>query len=263
MSDIFQFPFNRLQYAGLNNPRWVSDLVCANQQTLSGLTAIAGLGPNDFAIFGGLELTVPISGPDFYTPGVFYLKGVWYYMPNDFDQGFYLAPNLTGAQNYTFSDVVVRPTYQINLAQTSSSPTGNTPIFNGNMNQYRMDIKTIFAILQNLQLTASVVSVLPASYTVTFTNDQSISFSSATVNTTIHFDFTNAIPGTVVTLEWTFATSLTLSIPPTTGQTIWLESGSQSNVGSATNILTMLYVGIDATGNPQVRLNLSQPTVTT
>jgi hypothetical protein len=260
---LFQFPFTRQQYPGLNNPRWVSDIVCANQLTLDGLTAIAGLGPTDFAIFGGLELTIPISGPDYYTPGVYYLNGTWYYMPSTFLQGLYLTSAPLNEQTYTFSDAVTRATYIISEATTSSSPTNNTPQFNGTMNAYRMDLKTVNAILFNLQMATSVVATLPASYTVMFTNDESIFFQAVTGNTAIHFNFTGAIPGTVVTLEWTFPSTQTLSFPPTSGQTILLESGSQANVGNNINTLTMLYAGINGVGNPEVRINLSQPTIPT
>lgn len=259
-----QWPFVRLSYEDVNNPMWSADIAAIDQGLLDAMTAIAGLGPNDFAIFGGLTYEIAISGPNYYLPGVFYLKGIWYYMPFDFDEGLYLAPNVTGENNWTFTeDSSTRPTYNVNFAQTSSSPTNNTPMFSGNMNAYRMDAKTVNTILFNLQMATTIVSVLPSSYTVTFANDKSIFFASATVNTTIHFNFAGAVPGTVVTLSWNFATSLTLSIPPTANQTIWLQSGDQSNVGTNTNILEILYAGINAVGQPEVRINLSQPVIPT
>lgn len=259
-----QWPFVRLSYEDVQNPIWSADIAAINQGLLDACTAIAGLGPNDFAIFNGLTYEVAISGPNYYLPGTFYLKGNWYFMPNDFDEGLYLTPNVGGINDWTFSeDASVRPTYNDYLATTSSSGTGNTPQFEGNMNAYRMDLKTVNAILQNLQMATTVVSTLPASYTVYFTNDLSLFFEAATVNTTIHFNFTGAIPGTVVTLKWTFASTESLSIPPTAGQSILLESGDQSNVANNTNLLYILYAGINEVGLPEVRINLSQPTIPT
>jgi hypothetical protein len=265
MADLVQFPFNRNQYPGIDNPLYISDIVAANQEVLTGLAAIAGLGATDFAIFAGLQYIVSVSGSNYYTPGIFYLNGVWYFQPDVFDEDNYLEPDVTGIMDYTFEDATIRPEYNVNYSQyTGSSGPATSPIFSGNMSSYRMDLKTLLSEIEILQLATIldviVVAVLPASYTVDFINDKSIFFESATVNTTIHFDMTGAVPGTVITLKWTFASSLTLSIPPTTGQTILLESGDQTNVGTNINILTMLYAGINDVGNPEIRIVLSQPT---
>lgn len=264
MSSLIQFPFVRLSRALIDNPLYIQDITAADQQILDAITAIAGLGPNDFYIFGGLTYQVAVSGPNYYLPGTFYLKGTWYYMPSDFDEGLYLAPDITGIMPYTFSDAVTDPIYDVNYAQQSTSPTGNTPLFTGNMNQYRLDLKSILNQISILQLATALqnvqIATLPASYTVTFTNDMAIFFAAAGVNTTIGFSFIGAIPGTVVTLKWTFLSTQTLSIPDTAGQTHLFESGTLSNASNNINTLTMLYVGINEQNLPEVRIVLSQPT---
>lgn len=258
---IIQFPFVRLQYTGVDNPIYVTDVVCADQQSLDGITALAGLGASDFAILSGLEFVQSISGPNYYNPGIFYFNGVWYYQSTDFDENLYLAPNVTAIMPYTFADAVTRDLYQVNNSQTTTNPTGSTPQFTGNMNQYRLSNKYLASQIDILLLDVIYMSTLGATFTVDFTNDKSLFFTSATVSTVISFDFTGAIPGTVVTMKWTFASSETLSIPPAAGQTIYMESGDQSNVGSNINLMTMLYAGVNEIGQPEVRIVLSQPSI--
>lgn len=263
MSSLFQFPFTRLQYPGLNNPRWVSDIVCLSQTILDGLTGLAGLGPNDFAIFGGLELIQVISGPDYYTPGIFYLNGIWYYMPIDFDEGFYLTPNITPEQQYTFSeDATERPTYQINYAQTSGSPTGNTPLFTGSMNAYRLDSKTLSNLINQLIFQTTLENVQPGSFTGTitlnFTNDQAIFYNASSGNVIVTFNMANAVPGTVVTIKFTFIAGQTITIAVPSGAIAYLESGTLSSAASNINTMYFLYVGVDELNLQEIRYNISQ-----
>lgn len=265
MASLIQSPFVRLSYPAIDNPVYSQDTVAANQGILDMVSALAGLGASDFAIFSGLVYTP--GTPNTFTAGFYYLNGTWYYQPSTFNEGLYLTANITGIMPYTFEDAVSRPTYDENLSQSTTSPSGSTPMFSGNMNAYRLDNKTLLAEIKVLQtatlLEVDIVATLPSTYTVPFTNDKSIFFTSATVNTVISFSFTNAIPGTVVTLKWTFAGSETLSIPAAAGQTILMESGDQTNVGSNINILTILYAGVNSAGNNEVRLVLSQPVIPT
>lgn len=260
-----QWPFAKQFYGagtGLLNPQYDQDTPEANLAVFAMLNAL--VNNQSFAILGGLNYVDAVSGPNYYTPGYFILNGQVYYQPAAFNEGLYLAPNVTGAVPYTFPQTATTENMYLQyLSAATGSPAGATIAFSGNMNAYRYDLKTILAEIGILQtattLAVSKVAVLPASYTVNFLQDQSIFFLSATVNTTIHFDFTNAVPGTVVTMKWTFATSLTLSIPPASGQSILLESGDQTNVGDNINILTMLYAGLNENNNPEVRIVLSQP----
>lgn len=262
MSSLIQFPFIRQSRALIDNPLYIQDITAADQQILDAITAIAGLGPSDFAIFGGLTYVVAVSGPNYYLPGTFYLNGTWYYMPADFDEGLYLAPNVTGIMPYTFSDAITADIYDVNYAQQSASPSGNTPLFSGNMNQYRLDLKTLLAeivvlqtatILQNVQIAS-----MGTSYVATFTNDKAVFFATAPSNCVITFNFTGAIPGTILRLKFTFGSGTTLTITAGAGQTILKESGDLSNCQNNTNLLTMLYAGLNEFGLPEVSYVLSQ-----
>lgn len=268
MSDLIQFPFTRISYPSIDNPVYSQDIVAANQEIQSAIAALAGLDSTvSFAILGGLDYTIPISGPNYYTTGFFWLNGVIYYQNVDFDENLYLIADVTQIMPYTFSDAVTRNLYQVNLSQTSGSPTSATPQFSENMNQYRISNEYLSTAIQILQVQGALqnvqVPVLGSTYTVNFTNDKAIFFTSATTNTVISFDFTNAIPGTVVTLKWTFGGSESLSIPPAAGQTIYIESGDQAEVGNNVNLLTILYAGVNEVGNNEVRLVLSQPIIPT
>jgi len=258
--DSNQAPFTRLQYAGKQNPRYISDIVAANQLVLDMAQNICGLGATDFAIFSGLAF-VPGS-PNSYTPGIFFLNGVWYYMNTAFNEGLYLAPNIQPIMPVPFTDTVTRNIYQVNYAQSTNIVSGSSPQFEGNMNAYRLDLKSMGANIKNLLLATTLQNVkpgaLPASYIVTFTNDKAIFFSSASVNCNITFDFTNAVPGTVVRMKWTFGGSQTLTITAPGGSVVYNDSGDLSRVGSSTNILSLLYVGVNDAGNQEVSYTISQ-----
>jgi len=238
------------------------DVVAANQEVLDAITALAGLGATDFAIFGGLTHEIAISGSNYYLPGFFYLNGNWYYMSDDFDEGFYLAPDVTGIMDYTYEDSVIRPEYNVNYAQTSTSPTGNTPIFSGNMNAYRLDLRSIFSSITTIQTTVALQNVqiptLPTSYVITFTNDQAIFFAAASSNCAFTFSFVGAVPGTVVRIKWTYSGSASITITAGASQTILKESGDLTAVGTNTNLLTMLYAGKNSIGYDEVSYVLSQ-----
>jgi hypothetical protein len=267
MASLIQFPFIRQSRALIDNPLYIQDITAANQQILDAITACAGLGTTDFAIVGGLVYT---SGtPNFYTPGFFYLNGTWYYIASNFNEGQYLTPNITGIMPYTFNDAVVADIYDVNYATTSGSPTGNTPLFSGNMNQYRIDNKTLLATLvsQQAEITALQsatalhnvqIPSMGTSYVATFTQDQAVFFASAPSNCTITFNFAGAVPGVIQRLKFTFGSGITLTITAGAGQTILKESGQLSNAQNNTNLLTMIYAGINELGLPEVSYVLSQ-----
>lgn len=260
MDDI-QFPFTRKEYAGIGNPRYVSDIVAANQMVLAALTVMAGLGPTDFAIFGGMQF-IPGS-PNTYTAGYFYLNGVWYYQSTSFNELLYLAPNVTNIMSKPFNDSVSRFIYQVNYGQTTSSSGPTTsPQFSGNMNQYRLDLKSMGINIQTLllatELQVSSGESLDATRIINFTNDKSIFCNSATVDTAITFDFTGAVPGTVIRLQWTWGAALTLTVTQPAGSAIILDSGDITRAASATNVMYFAYVGEDSSGNHTVSYTISQ-----
>jgi hypothetical protein len=101
-------------------------------------------------------------------------------------------------------------------------------------------------------------ATLPASYTVNFKQDKAVFFASASVDSTITFDFTNAIPGTVVRLKWTFGSGRTLTINQPSGCLVIRDSGNLGAVSSANNLLYILYCGKNTNGNHEVSYTLKQ-----
>jgi hypothetical protein len=142
---IFQFPSIRKSYAGLQNPLFSSDLVAAGQTVYDGLIASLGLQPIDFAIITGLVYTT--GTPNNYTTGVIYFNGGFYYVGASFAEGQYLLPTTTDTNPETFGDSISRNTYTLFQANPTSTPTGATPQFSGNMNAYRIDNKTLKAAI--------------------------------------------------------------------------------------------------------------------
>lgn len=151
---LLQWPFKRKQYPGVNNPRFVGDIVAANEAVLDGLKALTGLADTDFAIISGLIYTAGTPGN--YTPGIIYLSGQFYFIQNTFTEGFYLTPALTDTMPQPFGDAVVRNIYTLQYATTSATLVPNCPQFNGNMTQYRLsqkDLNAAILILQTLYST--------------------------------------------------------------------------------------------------------------
>src|SRR5882762_1785925 len=103
MASLFQWPFKRKQYPGLENPRFVSDIVAANQAVLDGLMYISGLNATDFAIIWGIEYDQVALN---YQAGIFYLQGSFYYMPQVFAAGLYLTPDVQDTLIKPFGDGV-------------------------------------------------------------------------------------------------------------------------------------------------------------
>jgi len=140
---LFQFPAIRKSYAGLQNPLFSSDLIVAEQTAYDGLIASLGLQPTDFAIVSGL--TYVTGTPNTYTTGVIYFNGYFYYVAALFAEGQYLQPTTTDTNPENFGDSVSRNTYTLFTATPTSTSTGATPQFAGNMNSYRIDNKTLKA----------------------------------------------------------------------------------------------------------------------
>jgi hypothetical protein len=146
---IFQWPFKRKTYPGIENPRFVSDIEASNESTLDGLAALAGLGTTDFAIISGLNFTAGV--PNTFTPGVFFLNGVFYYMGTVFNENLFLQGNMVDTLSEAFTDGNSRYIYtlQQGAAVAVSSPS-TTPAFTGNMNTYRINNAFIAARVNTL-----------------------------------------------------------------------------------------------------------------
>jgi len=258
MSDLIQFPFLRKQYASINNPGFISDWVAANQSLLSGLAAIAGIGSTDFYIFSGFAYTA--GSPGTYGPGIFFLNGNFYYQSTTFNENLRLIPNVTDIMPVSFpSDSVTRDIYTVNYSQTGTGGT-QTPLFatGGNMDKYRMDLKTMLNNVLPTVLLNEQQSALGSGYQVAFTNDKAVFFAAAAANATITFDMTNARPGVVVTLKWTFSGAQTLALTAPGGGNLIREGGDLGLAANNTNVLNIMYAGINESGSKEIRYVFNQ-----
>lgn len=152
----------------------------------------------------------------------------------------------TNADPVTFTDGISHNVHDIRKIVFTDAASGSGLVDFANL------INVPFALVNDQQAT------LPATYTVKFDRDRSVFFAAASVNATIDFDFTNAVPGAVVRLKWTFGASKTLTINTPAGSTIVADSGNLVAVASATNLLYLLYVGKNAAGNDEVSYTLKQ-----
>lgn len=143
---IFQWPLKRIAYPGIVNPRFVDDIVVANESILDGLRVLTGLNNTDFAIISGLEYITGTGNT--YNTGFFYLNGNFYFVQNAFAEGLYLAPNPTDTEPQPFTDGNTRNIYTLFPSITTSSPSGATPVFSGDMNEYRIGMKTLNTNIQ-------------------------------------------------------------------------------------------------------------------
>jgi hypothetical protein len=155
MASLFTWPFRRKQYPGIGNPRFVSDIVAANEAVIDAMKALTGLNATDFAIITGLDYTP--GAPGQYGIGVFYLNGNFYYVGTVFSEGLYLAPNPSDTMTQPFSDGVSREIYTLLTGNSTSNSAGATPIFSGNMNTYRIGLKIVNGNVLAMQATLAAL----------------------------------------------------------------------------------------------------------
>lgn len=153
----------------------------------------------------------------------------------------------TNADPVTFTDGVQRNVHEVRKIIFTDGASGSGLFDFGNMVNSRLPLK-------NVQVTT-----LPSTYTVKFDQDQSVFFADATVNATLQFDFTNAVPGTVVRMKWTFGAGRTLTIQQPANGVVLQDSGNLANVASSTNLIYFLYAGLNASGVHEVSYTLKQP----
>jgi hypothetical protein len=152
----------------------------------------------------------------------------------------------TNADPVTFTDSVARNVHNIRQIVFTAGTSGAGLFDYSNLRETMIGLKV------------DTQSSLPASYVVNFVQDRSTSFTSAPNNTTIDFDFTDAVPGSVVRLKWTYGAGLTLTINTPAGSTIIKDSGNLANVASANNLLYFIYLGKNESGNDEVSYTLKQ-----
>jgi hypothetical protein len=185
---LLTWPFKRKTYDGILNPRFVSDIQAANEAVLDGIAAITGLNNTDFAIITGMNYVTGV--PNTYTPGIFYLNGVFYIMSAAFSDLNYLVPAPQDTMSTIFSDAVLRNIYTVQYGNTSpAAVAGSSPEFVGNMNQYRIGLKYFQAAIAALQTVAanlgnsSNLNIGTTAGTVAAGNDSRLVYTLAQFNT--------------------------------------------------------------------------------
>jgi len=94
----------------------------------------------------------------------------------------------TNADPVIFTDAVSRNVHNIRSVVFASAVSASGLFDFNNIRETTIGLKN------------DIQATLPSSYTATFEQDRATFFTSATVNSTITFDFTDAVPGTVVRL---------------------------------------------------------------
>lgn len=158
MGDIFQFPFVRKVYDGIDNPRFVSDIQAANQAVMSALIALLGVGPTDFFIISGFDYTP--GAPGSYAPGTFYLNGVIYYKGTATQEGLFLGGMTTDTMLQPFDDGTSKNIYTLFQGTAgAANPPNTSPVLAGNMNAYRIGSKYMQSVLATV---STVIATLGA-----------------------------------------------------------------------------------------------------
>src|ERR1035437_1937875 len=114
---LITWPFKRHQYSGVANPRYVSDIVAANEAVIDAIKAITGLTDSDFAIISGL---IYDSGGHTYGAGIFYLSGSFYSI-GSVNESQYVIGGTTELMSSPFPDSTPRTIYTKNTGVATSS----------------------------------------------------------------------------------------------------------------------------------------------
>jgi hypothetical protein len=151
----------------------------------------------------------------------------------------------TNADPVTFTDGVARNIHEIRKITFTNAASGSGVFDFNDM------VPTPNAFVNEQNATA------PGTYTVKFDRDKAVFFGNSPAALTVTFDFTNAVPGTVVRMKFTLgATGLTMTQP--SGCTLIKDSGTISSATSATSLLYILYCGKNTAGNDEVSYVLKQ-----
>ena len=148
MSLDLDWPNSRKEYTGVANPLYVSDIKNLTENLLQAMQAILGLNSTDFYIISGFTYTP--GSPGSYSSGVCYINGVFYYSNTTLSETKYLAPSPTDVLSKTFPDTSTHYIYTVNYAVSANSyVSGYSPVFSGNMNSYRLNLKAVNNSLVN------------------------------------------------------------------------------------------------------------------
>lgn len=251
------FPTLRKFYAGIKNPLFLSDIQVADQSVLDAITALSGLTNTDFFIVSGLAFTA--GTPNFYTPGIVFFNGSFYNLSGNINEGLYLSCTTLDVLPETFDTTPPQTNniYTNYIATPTSVASGNTPLFAGNMNQYRISNKylqqQVAALLviashlgtaANANLGTGIGQVLTAdqTYTQTQVNALLMTRSPSVVGSKVEvYDPTGAI------LAFFDGTGLGITYPWKNGTEVWAIANGNNSVPNMGGVST---VGIGVFTNP-------------
>lgn len=145
----------------------------------------------------------------------------------------------TNADPVLFTDGVSRNVHQIRTINFASDVSGSGSV----------DLTGL--INTPLTLKNEQIATMPSTYTVFFDQDRAVFFGSVPASPTITFDFTNAIPGNVLRLKFTFATALSLTVTAPSGCTVINDNNATAS-GAGTYLFYCTYLGKNAAGNDEV-----------
>lgn len=160
MSISLRYPFKRVTYPGIDNPEFIGDVRVLTEGIMSGLAMLANLPAQGFAIVSGIRFVpqsqaVPIP---YYTPGFFYLNGIFYEIQTTFIQGSYLQENPQSALAVGFNDGNARTIYTYYGSVVSVNDPGNgCPAFNGTMDAYRIGLDWLADSVRSLLTTQAAL----------------------------------------------------------------------------------------------------------
>jgi hypothetical protein len=147
---LVKFPSVRNLKTALNGPVFQDDIEIADSNVLAAMRAIMNQNASGLAILSGF-----VYAGAAYTGGIVYLNGNIYFCTAGLAEGQYLQGGTNQVYNKVFSDANSYPTYTEYEAIASNTQWGGLPVFSGNMNAYRIDLKTLKAEIA-LRLIASV-----------------------------------------------------------------------------------------------------------
>jgi hypothetical protein len=148
---LIDFPNERIEYSGVGNPRFVSDIVNATESILTAMSAIFSIVPDltgntDFTIITGLEYD-PHPAYD-YAPGIVHLNGKYIFAINGCFVGESLRVLELAGTPKLFEDSTTKNIYKRYLADVTVSPIAtDSPAFGGNMDSYRLNITALKTFL--------------------------------------------------------------------------------------------------------------------
>jgi hypothetical protein len=189
------------------------------------------------------------------TAGAIYYNGEVYLVP---------AASFTAPSGQTAVGTIITSQYTVNADPVTFTDGSNNNVHAirtlnfaaGTSGSGNVDFSGL--IPNSLVLANTYPGALPSSLTISFTQNYAAFYSSAPNNSAFTFNFTGAIPGTVVRLQWTYGASKSITVTAPGGSVAILESGSLSTTDGATFIFYAMFVGKDSAGNNVVSYNVKQ-----